>query len=153
MQTLAEVLEALLPHRDKTIVTTNGVFDILHVGHVRYLEAAKAMGDILVVAINSDASVKMNKGPERPFNTAEHRAEVLSALAFVDYVVVFAEKTPVEILVSLRPHIHVKGGDYRLEDLPEKAVVESWGGTVVLAPKIDCMSTTDLAGKIAETKT
>jgi len=145
---LEQLVTALDAQRDKVIVTTNGVFDILHIGHVRYLEAAKALGDILVVAVNADASVRENKGPTRPFNSAENRMAVLSALACVDYTVVFHEKTPIEILRRLRPNIHVKGGDYTIEQIVERQVVEECGGKVVLANKIDCLSTTDLAHKI-----
>ncbi len=148
--TLDTLLRELESKRDKVIVTTNGVFDLLHVGHVRYLEEAKKLGDILVVAVNADESVKMNKGPLRPFNTAEDRAELLLSLQCVDYVTIFNEKTPIEILRTLRPNIHVKGGDYVLEQIVEREAVEEGGGKVVLLSKIDCISTTDMAGKIAQ---
>lgn len=151
--TLDTLLAELEGQRDKVIVTTNGVFDLLHVGHVRYLEEAKALGDILVVALNSDASVKENKGPTRPFNTAEDRAEVLNALACVDYVTIFEEKTPIEILRKLKPNIHVKGGDYVIEQIVERHVVEENGGRVVLLQKVECASTTDTAKKIVSIHT
>ncbi|MBX9906620.1 D-glycero-beta-D-manno-heptose 1-phosphate adenylyltransferase [Patescibacteria group bacterium] len=148
---IGTLLKTLESHRDKVIVTTNGVFDLLHVGHVRYLEEAKALGDILVVAVNSDSSVKENKGPARPFNSEKDRAEVLAALACVDYVTIFNEKTPVEVLRKLKPAIHVKGGDYVMEQIVERQVVEEGGGKVVLLNKIDCASTTDIAAKIRAT--
>jgi len=148
---LEELVATLDAQRDKVIVTTNGVFDILHIGHVRYLEAAKALGDILVVAVNADASVRENKGPTRPFNPAENRMAVLRALKCVDYVTVFTEKTPVEILRKLRPHIHVKGGDYTLEGIIEREEVEAMGGKVMVLDKVDTRSTTEIAHTIYTT--
>ncbi len=118
-----------LPH---PVVMTNGVFDILHRGHVTYLAQARALGESLVVAINSDASVKMlGKGDERPINAQEDRAAVLAALESVDLVVVFEDKVPLKAVELAHPDIYVKGGDYRIEDLPEAKLVSTWGAKTV----------------------
>jgi len=118
----------------KVVVFTNGCFDILHVGHVRYLQKARAMGDVLVVGVNTDESVRRLKGPDRPVNPESDRAEVLAALECVDYVSLFAEDTPVELIQAVKPDIDVKGGDYKSEDMPEAAVVRSYGGRVEIIP-------------------
>jgi rfaE bifunctional protein nucleotidyltransferase chain/domain len=131
----------------RTIVFTNGCFDLLHVGHVRLLEAAKKMGDILVVGINSDASVKRYKGPERPVVNERDRAEVLSALQCIDYLVIFDEDTPVATIGCLKPHIHVKGGDYDIKKVPEAQIVESYGGMLRTFPVQAGHSTTGLIEK------
>lgn len=128
----------------KVVVTTNGCFDLLHVGHVRYLEEARRLGDMLVVGVNSDASVRRLKGPTRPVVRDVERAEILAALSCVDYVIVFDERTPCELLEALRPDIHVKGGDYALEDVIERTVVEKHGGRVVVGICVDAQSTTDI---------
>lgn len=112
------------------IVSTNGCFDLLHLGHIEYLQQARALGDVLVIGINSDASVKRLKGDNRPLFDARTRSRQLAALEAVDYVTVFDEDTPVEFLELLRPDIHVKGGDYEVAKLPETAVVEKHGGEV-----------------------
>lgn len=135
----------------QTIVTTNGCFDILHVGHVRILKKAKELGDVLVVGINSDASVKRLKGPQRPHNTQEDRAEILSSLECVDYVTVFGEDTPVEFLEVVKPNIHVKGSDYKPSDLAETPVVERGGGQVKIVELVPNKSTTGLIEKIKST--
>lgn len=132
----------------KTLVTTNGCFDILHVGHVRILKQARALGDILIVGLNSDASVQRLKGPERPINKTEDRAEVLASLECVDYVSVFDEDTPVEFLKAAKPNIHVKGADYKPKDLAETPVVESFGGRVEILALVPGKSTTNLVDKI-----
>lgn len=116
----------------RRIVFTNGCFDVLHRGHVEYLAAARALGDVLLVGLNSDASVRRLKGPARPVNPAEDRAVVLAALACVDHVVEFAEDTPADLIELLRPEVYVKGGDYRLETLPEAAQIARLGGRVEL---------------------
>lgn len=134
----------------KTVVFTNGCFDILHVGHLRYLNEAKACGDILIVGVNSDASVKRLKGPTRPINNEYDRAEMLTGLKAVDYTVIFTEDTPVELIGELKPSIHVKGGDYKKEDLPETKVVEKFGGEVRILSLIDGKSTTNVVNKIKE---
>jgi D-beta-D-heptose 7-phosphate kinase/D-beta-D-heptose 1-phosphate adenosyltransferase len=127
-----------------TVVATGGCFDLLHRGHVSLLTAARALGDALVVCINSDASVRRSKGPDRPLVTAEDRARVLSALGCVDAVVVFDEATPAELLADLRPDVWVKGSDYTGQAIPEAPVVEAAGGRVVLLPVVDGYSTTRL---------
>jgi D-beta-D-heptose 7-phosphate kinase/D-beta-D-heptose 1-phosphate adenosyltransferase len=133
----------------QTIVFTNGCFDLLHAGHVRLLRQAAALGDFLVVGLNSDASVRRLKGPSRPLNSAEARAEVLSALEAVDAVTIFDEDTPLELIRALAPHILVKGGDYRPEEVVGRAEVETAGGRVVLIPLIEGHSTTGLVHRAA----
>jgi D-beta-D-heptose 7-phosphate kinase / D-beta-D-heptose 1-phosphate adenosyltransferase len=127
-----------------TVVATGGCFDLLHPGHVATLRAARGLGDCLVVCINSDDSVRRLKGPSRPLNSAPDRARVLEALEFVDAVVVFDEDTPAEILDQLRPDVWAKGGDYAGADLPEAAVLRTWGGQAVVLPYLDGHSTTAL---------
>jgi rfaE bifunctional protein nucleotidyltransferase chain/domain len=127
-----------------TVVATGGCFDLLHVGHVRTLEAARRLGDCLVVCLNSDGSVRRLKGPGRPLVGEHDRAAVLRALRCVDAVLVFDDDTPAQALGRLRPDIWVKGGDYRRADMPETEVVEHWGGSVVLLPYLDGHSTTHL---------
>ena len=124
------------------MVLTNGCFDILHAGHVRYLSEAKAQGDVLIVGLNSDASVRALKGPSRPVNPAADRAEVLAGLRSVDHVVVFAEATAEELVRELQPDIYVKGGDYSLDRLPEAAVAAAYGGRTVLVSLVPGKSTT-----------
>ncbi len=119
--------------RGSKIALANGVFDLLHVGHVRYLEAAKSLADVLVVAVNSDRSARENKGPHRPLVPEAERAELLSALACTDFVVIFDEPTVVGVIRALKPEFHVKGTDYSIETVPERAEVESYGGRVVIA--------------------
>ena len=136
----AEVLKKIvenLKKQNKIIVTTNGVFDILHIGHIRYLQEAKKLGDILIIAVNSDSSVKKNKGPKRPLNNENDRAEALAALECVDYVSIFSEETPLKILEIIKPNVHVKGGDYKISQIIEKGIVEKNNGKIVLVPKVD----------------
>ena len=134
----------------KTVVWTNGVFDILHAGHIRSLRDAKAFGEILVVGINSDASVRKIKGPTRPMVCEEDRAEVLSALEMVDYVVIFGEAEPSAALARLQPDIHCKGEEYAdgKRPVPERAVVEGYGGSIRFLPLHQGRSTTDLIDRI-----
>ncbi|MFZ4709423.1 MAG: D-glycero-beta-D-manno-heptose 1-phosphate adenylyltransferase [Zwartia sp.] len=135
----------------KPLVFTNGVFDILHRGHVTYLDEAAQLGAALVVGVNSDASAKrLGKGPDRPLNTAADRAALLAALESVTAVVVFDEDTPLEIIGQLRPDIIVKGGDYQMQVLPETKLVESWGGKAVAIPFEFARSTTNLVEKIRQ---
>ena len=137
---------AALPH---PIVMTNGVFDILHRGHVTYLAQARALGASLIVAVNADRSVKMlGKGDERPINTETDRAAVLAALQSVDLVVTFEDKVPLKVIELARPDIYVKGGDYRIEDLPEAALVATWGAKTVTGQFEHQRSTTALLNKI-----
>ncbi|MBR6905593.1 MAG: D-glycero-beta-D-manno-heptose 1-phosphate adenylyltransferase [Selenomonadaceae bacterium] len=132
----------------KKIVFTNGCFDILHAGHVRYLAAARALGDCLVLGLNTDASVRRIKGPERPINSEEDRAEVADALKAVDYVVLFDEPTAEQVIGKVRPDIYVKGGDYTLETLPEAKIVQSYGGRVEFIALVAGRSTTNVIEKI-----
>ena len=130
------------------VAFTNGVFDIVHAGHIAYLEWARSQADALIVAINRDDSVRRLKGSTRPFVPFEDRARVIAALRCVDAVVGFSELTPETVLERLHPDIHVKSAQYRLEDLPERAVIESYGGRILLAPHQDGKSSTDLAARI-----
>ena len=131
-----------------SLVFTNGCFDIIHAGHIRYLKEAKSHGDILIVGLNSNSSVRAIKGKERPYVNEKDRAEVLSAFDSVDYITIFNEKTPINLIKSLKPDIHVKGGDYKLKDLYEAKTVKSYGGKVVIIPEIKGKSTTGLIDKI-----
>ncbi|MDD6127182.1 MAG: D-glycero-beta-D-manno-heptose 1-phosphate adenylyltransferase [Veillonellaceae bacterium] len=130
------------------IVFTNGCFDILHAGHVRYLAKAKSFGDVLVLGLNTDASVRENKGKARPINSELDRAEVVGALKSVDYVVLFGEKTAEEIIKKIRPDVYVKGGDYTLDTLPEAKIVQSYGGRVEFVDLVAGRSTTNVIEKI-----
>ncbi|WP_456420254.1 D-glycero-beta-D-manno-heptose 1-phosphate adenylyltransferase [Methanocaldococcus infernus] len=130
------------------IVFTNGCFDILHRGHVEYLNEAKKLGDILIVGINSDSSVKKIKGEKRPIISLHSRAYVLDNLKAVDFVVPFDEDTPIEIIKIIKPDVHVKGGDYKEEDLPEAEVVKAYGGKVKIIPLVEGYSTTNIINEI-----
>ena len=142
---------ARLRAEGKRIVFTNGVFDILHVGHVRYLQEARALGDVLLVGVNSDTSVRRLKGPERPINGEDDRAEVLDALACVDSVSIFPEDNPEELLRLVRPAVHAKGGDYKTPDaLPETPLVRSFGGEVIILNMVEGRSTTETIRKMKE---
>ncbi len=148
--TLPEVAERLEAARrsGKRIALANGVFDLLHVGHVRYLEGARALGDLLVVAVNSDASTRRNKGPGRPIVSERERAEVVAALACVDHVVIFDEPDARAVIRLLRPDVHVKGTDYTPETVPERDEVEAYGGRVAVAGDPKDHSTTELARRL-----
>jgi rfaE bifunctional protein nucleotidyltransferase chain/domain len=130
------------------VVFTNGCFDILHAGHVRYLRKARALGDLLVIGMNSDGSVRRLKGAGRPLVRQRERAELLAALEMVDYVTIFNEDTPAELIAEIRPDILVKGGDYRMEEVAGRETVEASGGRVVIMPLVRGQSTTRLIGKI-----
>jgi len=130
------------------VVFTNGCFDLLHVGHVRSLERARRQGDRLLVAVNSDASVRRQKGRGRPIVPARRRAEVLAALECVDWVVVFGEDTPLALIRSVRPDVLAKGGDWRLEEIVGRAEVQSWGGRVVRVPVVPGSRTSSLVERI-----
>ena len=133
------------------LVFTNGVFDLLHVGHVRYLAHARALGDVLLVAINSDRSVRELKGPDRPiFNQAE-RAEILAALRYVDYVTIFDDVSPRSLIAKLLPDVLVKGGDYQLHEIHGREEVEAAGGRVVSLPFVEGASTTTLIERMKKT--
>lgn len=144
---IGEIIKTLKA-KGKKVVATNGCFDILHVGHVRYLQKSKSFGDILVVGLNSDISVKILKGETRPINPQEDRAEVLCALACVDYVVMFDEKTPVDLLDLIKPDIYTKGGDYTLETLPEADVILKNNGKVEFIDFVEGKSTTKIIDKM-----
>ncbi len=139
---------AALKAAGKAIVFTNGCFDILHSGHIRYLAAARALGDCLIVGLNSDKSVKRLKGTGRPVNNHEDRAEVLSALTAVDYVVIFDDNTATELVRAIQPDIYVKGGDYCLADIPEAEAVAGYGGKTVLIPPVPGRSSSNIINKI-----
>jgi len=137
---------AVLP---RPVVFTNGVFDVLHRGHVTYLAQARALGASLVVALNTDTSARrLGKGPDRPLTNEEDRAIMMAALGCVDLVTWFDEDTPVQLLGELRPDIYVKGGDYDMARLPETPLVQGWGGRAVALPFVDGYSTTALVRKI-----
>ena len=139
-----------LKRNGKRIVFTNGCFDLLHVGHVRYLEKAKSLGDVLVVGINSDRSVRGLKGPRRPILSAEERGEILSGLGCIDYITVFDEPTPFELISVLQPDVLVKGGDWTPEQVVGREVVEGSGGRVVILPFVEGSSTTNIIDVILE---
>jgi len=143
-------LKELVPIRerfktqDKTIVLTNGHFDILHVGHVDCLQRAKALGDVLIVGLNSDASTRLLKGQKRPIVPQEERAQLLAALQCVDYVIIFEERTAERLLAALRPEVYVKGGGWAIEDLPEAKAIAEYGIRVEILPQVPSHSTTDI---------
>lgn len=132
----------------KTVVSSNGCFDILHVGHVRNLTQARSLGDVLIVGVNSDASVRANKGSKRPVIPAQERVEVIAALSCVDYVCMFEAKTSRPFLKKIRPNIHVKGSDRKIEEVPERKMIEEMGGKIVLVPHTGRHSTTGIIEKI-----
>ena len=139
-----------LKKNGKRIVFTNGCFDILHVGHVRYLEQAKSLGDVLVVGVNSDRSVRGLKGPRRPILPVEERGEILSGLGCTDYITVFEEPTPFDLISLLQPDVLVKGGDWTPEQVVGREVVEGSGGRVVILPFVEGSSTTNIIDVILE---
>jgi len=138
--------------QNKRIVATSGCFDILHAGHVRYLNEAKKKGDVLVVFLNSDDSVRSLKGTKRPIIPQDERAEVISALGCVDYVYIFDGLTPCEVIDKLRPDIWVKGADYENKELPEDAILDSYGGEKYFVKFVDGCSTTNIIEKIRKTE-
>lgn len=152
MHTIEEgaALAARLRDQGRRIVFTNGVFDILHPGHLRYLQHARSLGDALIVGLNADASVRRNKGPERPINPQEERAEVLEALECVDAVVLFEEDTPDRIIAAIQPDILVKGADWGEYAIVGRDTVEARGGKVVRVPIEQGYSTTEIIRKIRE---
>ena len=134
----------ILRQGGQKVVFTNGCFDILHAGHVTYLEAAKAQGDVLVLGLNTDESVRRLKGPERPINSELDRAKVVGALKAVDYVVLFGEQTAEAVIAEVKPDVYVKGGDYTLDTLPEAKIVQSYGGKVAFIDMVEGRSTTNI---------
>ena len=141
---LLEPVVAALKASGKTVVFANGCFDLLHVGHIRYLQGARQLGDVLVVGLNSDQSVRRLKGPQRPLMPENERAEILAALACVDYVVLFQEPNVEAVLRVLKPDIQCKGTDYTEETVPERELVRSYGGRVAIAGDPKDHSTRDL---------
>jgi D-beta-D-heptose 7-phosphate kinase / D-beta-D-heptose 1-phosphate adenosyltransferase len=142
-KTLLRIIKDLKA-KGKRIVFTNGCFDLLHIGHIRYLEEAKALGDVLVVGINSDSSVRKLKGPKRPILPEEERTEILSGLGCVDYITLFDEIDPLKLITSLQPNVLVKGGDWTKEQTVGREVVERSGGEVVILPFVQGASTSTL---------
>lgn len=150
LQSIKSLLKILKDRsRTKKIVFTNGCFDILHIGHVRYLKKAKSLGDILIIGLNSDSSVRAIKGSGRPVNNQKDRAEVLSALSFVDHIVIFSEDTPEKVIRKIRPDILVKGGDWKIKDIVGGDFVQKHGGRVVSIPFVKGYSTTATIKKMA----
>ncbi|MBN1473924.1 MAG: D-glycero-beta-D-manno-heptose 1-phosphate adenylyltransferase [Syntrophaceae bacterium] len=148
--TLKNKLEELRK-KGKKIAFTNGCFDILHIGHVRYLREAKKTADILVLALNSDASVKKIKGKKRPLVPQEDRAEIMAALEFIDFVTIFDETTPLELINLLKPDVLIKGGDWAEDDVVGRDEIKKWGGKLTLIPEIKGKSTTSIVDKIRQT--
>jgi rfaE bifunctional protein nucleotidyltransferase chain/domain len=136
--------------KGKRLVFTNGCFDILHIGHVKYLEKAKSLGDVLMVGINSDRSAKILKGSGHPLITENERAEIVSSLYPVDYVIIFDEETPIQLISELKPDVHVKGGDYKTQNLPEFDIVNSYGGKIRILSYIRGKSTTNIIKQIID---
>lgn len=136
--------------RGRRIVLANGCFDLLHVGHVRYLQAARQLGDLLIVGVNSDAAVRALKGEGRPLMPAPERAEIIAALACVDYVVIFDGVTVAELLQALRPDVHAKGTDYTPETVPEREIVRAYGGQVAIVGDPKSHSSRDLIARIRQ---
>lgn len=150
IKTLKQLIPIIerLKKQNKKIVTTNGVFDVLHLGHVKYLEEAKKLGDVLIVGVNTDASVKQIKGDKRPINDERSRIGVLAGIESVDYAFLFDEKDPKSWLSKLKPSIHVKAGDYKLSQIIERDVVEKNRGKIVIAKMKEGYSTTGLINRI-----
>ena len=153
--TIAEAVELVARLRTvgKTIVFTNGVFDLLHPGHVRYLQHARALGDALIVGVNSDRSVRANKGPSRPITPEDERTEILAALRCVDAVVIFDAETPHDLITALQPDILVKGSDWAADAIVGRAIVEARGGRVVRVPVEAGYATTTIIERIRQRST
>ncbi len=149
-----KAIVAKLRQQGRTIVWTNGCFDLLHAGHITYLLRAAQHGDVLIVGLNSDESVRSNKGPDRPVNHENNRALVLSALECVDYITIFSDPTPMALLALLKPDVYAKGGDYTIDTIvqDERKLVESYGGRIAIIPGVEGQSTTAIIGKIAQEK-
>jgi D-beta-D-heptose 7-phosphate kinase/D-beta-D-heptose 1-phosphate adenosyltransferase len=149
---------SLVPHleelrsRGLKIVTANGCFELLHVGHIHYLQAAKALGDVLIVAVNTDDSMRLIKPDRRPVNRDQERFEIIAALEMVDYVVPLSERTPTSLLELIKPDVHTKGTDYSIDRLPEREVVERHGGRVELVGGPKAHSTTDMLRVLRDPK-
>lgn len=139
-----------LKNQGKKIVSTNGCFDILHIGHTRCLQASKELGDVLVVYLNSDASIKRLKGNTRPINNQQDRAEIIASLECVDFVIIFEEDTPCQLIELVKPDIHTKGGDYNKETLPETKIIQENGGDLVFINFVEGKSTTKTIEKMKQ---
>lgn len=144
----AAELAAVFRRQNRRVVFTNGVFDLLHPGHVRYLQRARQLGDALIVAVNSDRSVRVNKGSQRPINPEQERAEVVLALACVDAVLVFDQDTPHDVIQAIQPDVLVKGADWGVDEIVGRDIVESRGGTVVRLELEKDFSTTGLIERV-----
>ncbi|HOK40827.1 MAG TPA: D-glycero-beta-D-manno-heptose 1-phosphate adenylyltransferase [bacterium] len=144
---LIKIIEQL-KKKNKIIVWTNGCFDIIHYGHIYYLKKAKEFGDILIVGLNSDSSVKKLKGNDRPIFKEKFRANVLAALEVIDFITIFNEETPYNYIKKIKPHYIVKGGDYKKEDVVGKDIVEKYGKDVIIIPYLKNFSTTNIIKKI-----
>ena len=144
------VMRAQMHARGQKLVFTNGCFDLLHAGHVRYLQAARALGEALVVALNGDESVRALKGPKRPINEEQDRAEVLAGLACVDFVTIFQNPRVTEVIAKVRPHVYAKGGDYTVEslDADERAALEAAGAEIRILPLVAGKSTTAMIDRL-----
>jgi len=153
LKSIQEIVKIVrqLKKEDKKIVFTNGCFDLLHLGHIRYLRGAKRLGDVLVIGLNSDHSVSSLKGKGRPLVKEEDRAEVLSALEMVDYIVIFNELTPKKLIDEIIPDVLVKGGDWKKEGVVGRDTVEAHGGEVIIIPEVKGYSTSALIKKIQKT--
>jgi len=138
-----------LKQKSKKIVTCNGCFDILHPGHIKFLKEAKQQGDILIIGLNSDSSVKQNKGPGRPINNENDRAQILAALEMVDYIVIFNEKTPIKLLETIKPDIHANGKEYG-ENCIEAEIVKKYGGKLYLISLVPRYSTTKMISSMKQ---
>jgi D-glycero-beta-D-manno-heptose 1-phosphate adenylyltransferase len=154
LKTLAQLRKIVASARakGKTVVLANGCFDLFHIGHILYLREAKEKGDILVVALNSDASVRRLKGPRRPILPQTERAEILSAFWFVDYVTIFAEPNVERILRTLQPDYHVKGSDYTINTVPERDAVKDYGGRIAIVGGPKIKNTSDIIRRISALK-
>ncbi len=134
--------------KGKIIVFTNGCFDIVHAGHVNYLNSAKSYGDVLIIGLNNDNSVKKLKGETRPINNEYDRAEVLAGLYSVDFIIFFSEDNPLNLIKQIKPNIYVKGADYITKNFPEKKEVETYGGKIIFVPLLKGRSTTNIINKV-----
>jgi D-beta-D-heptose 7-phosphate kinase/D-beta-D-heptose 1-phosphate adenosyltransferase len=152
IKTLKEIKKICekLRKENKIIVFTNGCFDIIHPGHIKLLKKAKSLGDVLIVGLNKDISVKKLKGKNRPIIDEKGRAEILSSLSMVDYIVLFGEKTPIRLIKNILPNYIVKGGDYKVNEVVGKEIVGKYGGKVVIVPLYKKYSTTNLLKKANE---
>ncbi|MFQ5532355.1 MAG: D-glycero-beta-D-manno-heptose 1-phosphate adenylyltransferase [Candidatus Methylomirabilales bacterium] len=152
LKTLEELVTITrdLRRQGRQVVFTNGCFDLLHRGHVRYLDQAKTLGDVLIVAINSDASVRTLKGPDRPVMSHEERAELVASLGVVDYVIIFEEANPERVIQELEPDVLVKGGDWPVDQVIGRQLVESRGGQVLTLPYVEGASSSELLRRIQE---